>query len=112
MKKPAETTTHRPPGDPYALNSAIFLFGHAIREVLSSLPHESSLVDVGVGNGQTTLLFRELGYSHIELVDVENHLDPEIEATTPLRQCNLSYEPLPYPDDSVDIFTAFQVLVF
>ena len=106
LKHEMDTATHKA----YSDNAAIRLFEQAIRTSLKPMPTTAHVVDLGAGNGCSAALFKELGFTNIELADIENNVDPDVAPDTPFKLCNLSSSPLPYDNDTVDVFTAFQVI--
>ncbi|MFA6273119.1 MAG: class I SAM-dependent methyltransferase [Candidatus Paceibacterota bacterium] len=71
------------------------------------------ILDCGTASGQFTLELKNLGFENISAVDFDDYRSPESKQENSIENFktgDLSTEPLPWPDDSFDIITAWCVL--
>lgn len=70
---------------------------------------QGSILDIGVGSG-ISLKLAEPYFSKMYGVDLVSYLAPEMKDRVAFATVDLNFEKLPYPDNSLDMVTAFQVI--
>lgn len=80
-----------------------------IQKFINSIPNTSKIVEVGVGGGHFSKWMLDQGFNDINCVDIGNYLAyPELKKK--FKQCDLSREPLPFKNKSVDGVVAIEVI--
>ncbi len=74
------------------------------------VPRDAVIVGTGIGNGELESFLLDLGFTNITGVDVDDFRHPVLKDRFHFEPCNLSFESLPFDDESVDLITSIQVL--
>lgn len=86
------------------------IFKHLSKKHFPS-PTDKKVLDVGIGLGHCAVALRELGCLQISGVDMDDRAFPRLnDIGIQTAKCDISKEPIPYPDNAFDIIVAFHVL--
>lgn len=79
--------------------------------LLEHIAKDANVVELGTGSGQLAKELIKIGYKHLYLIDIEDYLPDDFprEAIT-LHQLDISFNKLPFADNSVDAVLAIAVL--
>ena len=71
---------------------------------------DAKIVEVGSGGGRLAKDLLAMGYSHLNLVDIDNYLDGVDQSLIKLHMLDLSFDQLPIEKDSVDLLLAIAII--
>lgn len=78
-------------------------------EAIKKYNISGAALDLGCGNGKT-LLSLPNNFNEIHGVDILDILSPEAKAKVKFSSADLNFEKLPYPNNSIELVTAFQII--
>lgn len=78
-------------------------------EAVKKYNFAGSALDLGCGNGKTLLALPQ-SFSELNGVDIFDILSPEAQTKVKFASADLNFEKLPFPDGSMDLVTAFQII--
>lgn len=81
---------------------------YAVDFVKNNFLKESRILDVGCGGGEFLTQLKEAGFSTLSATDMDQYFDPSI-GNIKFKKANFCYEKLPWPDNSFDLITAWEV---
>ncbi len=81
----------------------------ALLERLKPRDGKGAILDIGVGSG-VSLSIAEPYFGRMYGVDLVSYLAPDVAKKIQFSTVDLNFEKLPYPDASLDMVTAFQVI--
>lgn len=78
-------------------------------EWLKSVPKHGTVVEIGAGSGALASGLAEHGFDNLHLVDIQNYVQANLGAALKsFSVCDVSNDPLPFPDGSADAVVALQ----
>lgn len=90
--------------------SPIVRDGRALAIVKKYIPERnSSILDIGSGGGLIIESLKKEGYSALHALDFANYLFPSVK-DTPFKSADLSWDKLPYPDNTFDAVLGWEVI--
>lgn len=80
-----------------------------LAEAVKKYNVDGSALDLGCGNGKTLLSLPD-NFSELHGVDILDILSADAQAKVRFASADLNFEKLPYPDNSIELVTAFQII--
>ena len=92
-------------------NFAFQVFDSSLKKKFDGKLGELKILDLGSANGYFAKQISENGYRNIRGVDLDDYIVPQNKGWfKDFKKCDLSWDKIPWPDDSFDIAEAWCIL--